>query len=131
LARILIIDDDEAVRAMLRQLLQSRGYETAEAADGEGGLALFRQLRDPAPVDLALIDIELPRKSGLDVIQELAVDFPGVKIIAITGSSGEAAQAVRINAKTFGAYQVFTKPLPLQDLLGAIADLLNGQDNPV
>lgn len=125
MARILIIDDDAPVRAMLRQFLESNGHQIVEAADGEKGVELFEELFNQAPVDLVITDAELPRKSGLDVIQELTYDFPGVKIIAITGSSGEAAQAVRINAEVFGAYRVFPKPIPLQELLGAIEDLLH------
>lgn len=125
MARILIIDDEEAVRALLRQLLERSGHEIAEAADGREGIALFRRLVRQHPVDLVITDVEMPGKSGLDVIQRLSYSFPGVKIIALTGSSGEAAQAVRVNAKTFGAYYVFPKPFPLQELLSAVEDLLN------
>lgn len=128
MAKILIIDDEESVRAMLRQWLEGNGYEIAEAADGEAGVALFNEFFSQDPIEMVIVDAEMPKKSGLDVIQELTHDFPGVKIIAITGSSGKAAQAVRINATTFGAYSVFSKPLLLQDLLETIENLLNSSD---
>lgn len=128
MAKILIIDDEESVRAMLRQWLEGNGYEIAEAADGEAGVALFNEFFSQDPIELVIVDAEMPKKSGLDIIQELTHDFPGVKIIAITGSSGKAAQAVRINATTFGAYRVFSKPLLLQDLLETIENLLNSSD---
>jgi DNA-binding response OmpR family regulator len=125
LTRILVIDDEESIRAMLRQWLETIGYEVVEAADGEAGVEIFNALFSQDPIDLVIVDAEMPKKSGLDVIQELMVDFPGVKIIAITGSSGRAAQAVRVNATTFGAYQVFAKPLLLHELQCAIEGLLD------
>ena len=134
MAKILIIDDDESVRDMLQQWLESKGHEIVEAADGEAGVTLFNELFSQDPVELVIVDAEMPKQNGLDVIQELVVDFPGVKIIAITGSSGEAAQALRINATTFGAYCVFLKPLLLQDLLETIERLLSNthaQDLPL
>lgn len=128
MAKILIIDDEETVRDLLRQWLESNGHEIVEAADGEAGVVLFNELFSQDPIDLVIVDAEMPRMDGLDVIQELAHDFPGLKIIAITGSSGEAAQAVRINATTFGAYCVFLKPLLLQDLLETVEDLMHNTD---
>lgn len=128
MAKILIIDDEESVRATLRQWLEGNGHEIVEAADGEEGVDLFNELFSQDPIELVIVDAEMPKKSGLDVIQELTVDFPGVKIIAVTGSSGEVAQAVRINAMTFGAYCVFPKPLLLQDLLEMAESLLGNTD---
>lgn len=128
MAKILIIDDEEPVRALLRQWLEGNGHEIVEAADGEVGVALFNEIFSQDPIELVIVDAEMPGMSGLDVIQELAVDFPGVKIIAITGSSEEAARAVRVNATTFGAYCVLPKPLLLQDLLEAVEDLMDSAD---
>jgi CheY-like chemotaxis protein len=76
MALILIIDDDNQFRAMLREMLERTGYEFLEASDGKEGLKLYRE----NPTDLIM-----PEKEGIETIIELRRDFPDVKIIAISG----------------------------------------------
>jgi two-component system response regulator SaeR len=115
-ACILVIDDHAGVRELVRAMLEEAGYEVLEAPDAETGMALFYQ----APCDLVITDIELPDKDGLDLIQELCYEFPDVKIIAMTGSYGEQQVVVKINAVTFGAIAVFSKPFLVPELLDAV-----------
>ena len=116
MSRILIIDDEEVVRMAIRKMLELAGYEIAEAADGEEGLRLYRQ----APADLIITDIQMPRKDGAKVIQELRHDFPEVKIIAMTGHGSEALSA----AKQLGASRTFTKSFHMHELLKAVEELI-------
>jgi DNA-binding response OmpR family regulator len=81
MSRILVIDDDEQIRGMLRQVLGCEGYEVVEASNGKDGMALFRA----APADLVISDILMPEQEGLQTIRELRREFPTVKIITISG----------------------------------------------
>ena len=116
MARILIIDDEEVVRMAIRKMLELAGYEVVEAPDGEQGVQLYRQ----APADLVITDIQMPRKNGLEVIQELRHDFPKVKIITITGQESEALSI----ANQLDVRHIFTKPFRMHELLKAVEELL-------
>ena len=83
--RILVIDDDEPIRIALRKMLESEGHEVVEASDGARGLRLF----DEQPADLVIADILMPEKEGFEVIRELLVKKPDVKIIAMSGDLGQ------------------------------------------
>ena len=81
MARILIIDDEEKFRKMLRQMLERAGHEVVEAPDGKEGVKLYREKL----TDLIITDIFMPEKEGIQTIKELKRDFPEAKIIAISG----------------------------------------------
>ena len=123
MVRILIIDDDEQILAMLRQTLEREGYEVMEASDGNEGLRRYRE----NPTDLIITDLIMPEKEGIETIMELHRDFPDVKIIAISGGGRvDPGQYLSI-AKSFGAQYTFTKPIERKKLLKAVRELLNFQ----
>jgi two-component system nitrogen regulation response regulator NtrX len=96
---ILVIDDDDAVRAVCVELLKSRGYRTVAAASVGEGLRLFGQAR-PAAV---LLDLKLPDGTGIDVLVEMQRQAPGTPVVIISGygSVGEAVEAMRYGAADF------------------------------
>ena len=114
MASILIIDDEESVRALLRLALEAAGYEVTEAANGRQGLERYR-LR---PTDLVIVDMLMPVMSGLDMLLELTREFLHAKVIAISGVGGE--QNVLDAAKLLGARQTFQKPFSMPLLLRAV-----------
>jgi two-component system response regulator (stage 0 sporulation protein F) len=114
MATILIIDDEEMMRILLRSALQSAGYEVVEAANGRQGLELYRQ----RPTDLIITDIAMPELNGLDLILELTRHFLRAKVIAISGLGGE--KHVLDVAKLLGARQTFQKPFSMPQLLDAV-----------
>ena len=114
MATILIIDDEESVRALLRVALETAGYEVTEAANGRQGLELYR-LR---PTDLVIVDMLMPVMSGLDMLLDLTREFLHAKVIAISGASGE--QSVLDVAKLLGARQTLQKPFSMPRLLDAV-----------
>jgi len=109
-ARILVVDDDAAVRLLLRTLLERRGHFVVEAENGDEGLRYYRD----APTDLVITDIQMPVMDGLQMIKELRGDFPTAKIIAISGEKGGLAAAQPLSQCTF------EKPLYMEELLDAI-----------
>ena len=101
MATILIIDDEEIVRVLLRSALEEAGYEVTEAANGREGLELYRQ----RPIHLVITDILMPEMNGLDMLLELTREFLYAKVIAISGVGGE--RNVLDVAKLLGARQTF------------------------
>ena len=114
MAAILVIDDEEIIRVLLRSALEAAGYEVTEAANGRQGLELYRQ----RPTDLVITDIVMPEMNGLDMLLALTREFLNAKVIAISGAGGE--KNVLNVANLLGARQTFQKPFSVPDLLGAV-----------
>ena len=109
-SRILVVDDDNAVRLLLRTLLERRGHSVVEAANGAEGLQHYRA----APTDLVITDIQMPVMDGLQMIKKLRDDFPAAKIIAISGEKSGLAAAQPLSQGTF------EKPLFMEEFLDAV-----------
>jgi two-component system, chemotaxis family, chemotaxis protein CheY len=109
-ARILVVDDDNAIRLLLRSMLERRGHSVVEAENGAEGLQYYRA----APADLVITDIQMPVMDGLQLIKALRDDFPTAKIIAISGEKGGLAAAQLLSQGTF------EKPLYMQEFLDAV-----------
>jgi DNA-binding response OmpR family regulator len=121
LARILLIEDQDLIRGLLRDTLELAGHTVIEAPNGADGLDLFRQ----AGADLVITDIVMPDKDGLEVVRALREQVPPVNIIAISGA-GDSAEDYLDRAYRMGAVKVLRKPFPLAALIAAIDELLPG-----
>jgi YesN/AraC family two-component response regulator len=122
MARILIVDDEEMFRQMLRQMLEMAGYEVLEAANGEAGIALFREQH----ADLVITDIFMPQKEGIETIREMKREFPEVKIIAVTGGGYRRRGFEYLQfADMVGADCSLSKPFERQELLDAVEKVLS------
>jgi CheY-like chemotaxis protein len=119
-ARILVIDDEPQVRAMLRQMLERGGYEVLEAEEGRAGIKLYQE---QAP-DLIITDILMPGKEGIETILALRKAHPSVKIIAISGGGRMGKLDVLPIAKSFGAARTLAKPFEREELLEAVQSVL-------
>jgi two-component system response regulator AtoC len=108
----MIVDDDAAIREVLRDLLSDEGYEVTEA---ETGTAVIDALASDTSPDLIMMDIRMPDKSGIDVLKDLRQPEDGpLPIIMMTafGTSSIAIQAMQA-----GAYDYLTKPFDLDDVM--------------
>jgi CheY-like chemotaxis protein len=85
---VLVVDDEEPLRRVVRRALESEGCTVLEAADGEAALRLVQELE--APPDLVLTDLRMPRVSGRELAEVLSVFRPGLPVIAMTGFAGSA-----------------------------------------
>jgi two-component system response regulator (stage 0 sporulation protein F) len=120
MARILIMDDEPSIRAMLRQALEHVGHEVREAGNGTEGMRSFRE----SPVDVVIADILMPEKEGLECILELKQLKPDLGIIAISGGSPHTQLDVLAIARHFGARRTFRKPFDVEKLLKAVDEVL-------
>jgi len=113
-ARILVIDDDESIRFLLRAVLEFQGYDVIEAENGYEGLLCYQA----EPADLVITDMQMPVMDGLELIAELQRTFPWVKVIAISG--GRRSLEV---ARTFTSH-TFEKPFSLEEVLDTVHELV-------
>ncbi len=118
--RILLIDDDDQLRGLLQAILEGAGYEVNTASDGKQGVHRFRDKR----ADLAIVDIFMPEKEGLETIVELKQIDPNVKAVAISGGGLRLDMEFLDHAKTFGAEHAMEKPLNPQELLDIVHKMI-------
>jgi len=116
--RILVVDDEKLLNDMVQESLRAAGYEVDGAYDGVEGIGLLRYKK----YDLLLLDIRMPRKDGLEVLQFVREEYPQVKIIIITGlaSKKEIQDTVKM-----GAFACLKKPFLLEKVLETIKKALD------
>ena len=119
-SRILVVEDDEAVRRFLRQALENAGYQVIVGRDGHEGLSLYRE----NPTDLIITDIVMPGMDGLGVIMEILSEFPDSRLIAISGGNDRATDEMLHMAVKFGACRTIQKPFSVSVLLDAVREAL-------
>jgi len=121
--RILIVDDEEQIRNILRMYLVKEGYEVSEAEDGEKGLKLFYE----KPFDLVILDVMLPKKDGWSILREIKkyTETPVIMLTARDDSEDE------VFGFEMGADDYITKPFNNKVLLARVKSLLRKTNNMV
>ncbi len=130
MAKILIVDDEEHVRAALKQVLERAGYEVAVAATGNEGLELMQK----EGADLVITDVIMPGIDGITTARKIREKFRDTRIIVISGG-GKAApepyepdaistRSYLASASSAGADRTLTKPFDRQEILRAVKSLL-------
>jgi len=120
LKRILVVDDEQQMRAMLTQLLEQKGFAVDVAQNGKEGLELMSK----QAFDLVITDMIMPVKDGMVFIMELARDFPKLKIIAISGGGAIEAERYLSVAEMLGNVKTLEKPFSLETLLDLVRKAL-------
>lgn len=119
--RILVIEDDDQIRQLLKQILEMAEYEVIDAPNGNEGIRHFKE----SQTDLIIIDMIMPEKDGMETIIELKHEFPDVKIIAISGGSRVMDPMDYLqHATQAGVLHTFTKPFDTKELLDVVEKLL-------
>lgn len=124
MARVLIIDDEEQVRKMIREVLEGAGHEVVEASNGREGMKLY----EANPTDVVITDLVMPEQEGLETITKLRRRFPAAKIIAISGAQQKLDLDLLYVAEKLGALRTMEKPFDVRKLLAIVEELL--QVNP-
>lgn len=120
MARILIIDDEDELRSMLRRMLEQAGHEVTEAVNGAEGIELYERDRP----DLIITDIIMPEKEGVETIIALRRADPNLPIIAISGGGRLEATDFLTMARKLGARRTLAKPFRRDQLLEAVDECL-------
>src|SRR3954469_259261 len=109
-ASILVVEDDVAMRAMLREALEDDGYTVETAENGRSGVERVRK----GGIDLVVSDVKMPEIDGLDMLREIKAVTPSPYVITITacGSIDTAIRAVKL-----GAFDYITKPFEVDQLI--------------
>jgi DNA-binding NtrC family response regulator len=107
--RILVIDDEQSIRELLKDFLETKGFEVSTAPDGESGLELLKEDK----FDLFLLDLMMPGISGLDVLREKESEKIDIPCIVITA---HASVQTAVEAMKLGAYDYLPKPFVLEDV---------------
>lgn len=120
---VLVVDDQDQLRQLVRETLEQAGYEVEEARDGKEGVERYRT----KPVDLVIMDILMPDQNGLEGIMVLRREFPDSRVIAMTGGSETIGILNVLDfAKMLGARRTLQKPFDLKVLLDMVASEMIG-----
>ena len=121
--RILIIDDDAAVRATVRHVLERAGYETIEAGDGRDAAKLLDG------VDLVITDLLMPEMDGVDVLSSIRKGGHTMPVIAMSGGGRVDSKSYLEVARALGAFATIAKPFELEHLLKTVRDAIASRTN--
>lgn len=114
---ILVVDDEDQIRHLIRETLEQAGYQVTEARDGKEALQQCRL----AQADLIIMDILMPDQDGLETTSRLRREFPDAKVIAITGGSEMVGTLNFLDvAKMLGAHRTLQKPFEMKTLLDTV-----------
>lgn len=113
LPKVLVVDDEPAIRELLTEYLERNHFATAQAIDAESAMVITQQEQ----FDLVIMDVRMPGTSGIDALREIKQDHPDQQVMMMTGAS-EIQTAVE--AMQLGAADYVLKPFALSDLLAKI-----------
>ncbi|MBF0183277.1 MAG: response regulator [Magnetococcales bacterium] len=124
MALIVVVDDDEVIRLLLREILQKAGHQVLEAGNGQEGLLLLQK----HPVDLVITDIFMPEMDGIDLLAAILRTKPDSKIIAMSGGYKAMDPHLTLRmAQSFGALEILSKPLQADRILASVSKILAKQ----
>lgn len=121
MAKILIVDDEQNIRNILRETLKKEQHEVFEASSGLDASAIL----DSNNIELMITDLVMPGKTGLDLIMEVKEQNPELTIIAISGGGGINGRFDYLPiAQLIGANNIIKKPFSISDIKQTVAELL-------
>jgi two-component system cell cycle sensor histidine kinase/response regulator CckA len=118
---ILLVEDEDMLRGLIRELLEIKGFSVIEASQGVEALELMRA--GGRTIDLVLTDVVMPHMSGSELVEQLKEEQPGLKVVFMSGYTGANNAAIH---KTLGMPGVafLQKPFRLNALIGVVEGLL-------
>ena len=119
MAIVLVVDDEEPIRDILREALENAGHGVLTASDGREALRLYQAQRP----DVVITDIVMPRRSGIDLVLELSRLSPAPKVIAISGVTGKDFLDA---AREANVARTFVKPFDVLEIARVVDQLTAG-----
>lgn len=120
MARVVVIDDQEPIRRIVRTALERAGHQVLDAGDGELGL----QLLEHHAVDVVLSDIFMPGMDGIQMLRQIRKQFPAVKVIVMSGGDSSGMLDLRRDAELLGAVKSLLKPFTTHEIVAVIDSVL-------
>ncbi|HVZ63237.1 MAG TPA: response regulator [Lacunisphaera sp.] len=120
MTRILIADDDESIRLLLRRMLQRLGYETVEAENGKEAMDRYEE----AKPECVITDLIMPGQEGIETIMQMRRHSHRAAIIAMSGDTGTRAATYLKMSRALGADVVLQKPFSVEQLTAAVEKLV-------
>lgn len=129
MTRVIVIDDEEDIRIVLKEVLTRAGFDVEVASNGEDGLDMLREKN----ADLVIADIIMPGKDGVATVYDIRMEFPNIKIIVISGGGNVSpseyepaaikTSAYLASATEVGADMTLTKPFDRKEIVNAVKQL--------
>ena len=123
--RVLIVDDDDSLRGLMRRQLEGNGYEVVEANEGTDIAALLNR----EPVDLVISDVVMGSRGGIHVARDVRGVLPAIPIIFVTGVLSTDSGPLLDVARELGVSRIIAKPYQIEDLLNAVAVAIESPPN--
>lgn len=117
---ILVVEDDDAYRRSLGQILAKSGFAIVPAANGREALSAY----DPLHIDAVVLDLIMPDVEGIETLTKLKRTAPGVKVLAISGGGQIGAKDYLDLASKLGAQEILEKPFTAEAFIGALHRVL-------
>ena len=124
MARILVIDDQEPIRRIVRRALEQNGHEVYDASDGELGMEIL----ESQSFDLVVTDIFMPGQDGIVTVRQIRTRFPALKVIVISGGDSTGLMDLRQDAELLGAVSTLQKPFNAREIMDKVRDALAGKE---
>jgi len=116
---VLVVDDDEAIRRLVAQVLRSGGHDVVVAADGRDALSALSAL--PRPPDLLLTDVVMPGMKGPELVRALRERLPALRVVFMSGYAGDVLRRCDLDGAAF-----LPKPFTPAAVLGLVERVLDG-----
>lgn len=116
-AKILVVDDEDAIRDLIVTILSGAGYEVSAAPNGRAAIQKLAE----TPFQAVVTDLVMPEQEGIETIQVLRREFPAIKVIAVSGAFG--GECLRI-AQLLGAHSTLQKPFEASELIETVRTAL-------
>ena len=120
MARVLVIDDQDSIRRVVRRALEQDGHEVFDASDGELGMEIL----ESHSFDVVITDIFMPGQDGIVTLRQVRKRFPEVKVIVISGGDSTGMMDLRQDAELLGAVTSLQKPFNAREIMDVVRSVL-------
>ncbi len=121
LGRVLVVDDEESIRSLLRVMLTQAGYDVEEAEDGGKAVEILNSGDNPLMVDVIICDIRMPRINGVEAITYFRAQYPSLPVIVLTGYHDEE---LAFSLLKQGVVEHIEKPAERDRILSSVAQAI-------
>ncbi|HQR14708.1 MAG TPA: response regulator [Nitrospira sp.] len=124
LGRVLVVDDEDSIRSLLRMMLTQAGYDVEEADDGGKAVEVLNSGDNPLMLDAIICDIRMPRINGVEAITYFRAQYPSLPVIVLTGYHDEPLAS---SLRRQGIVEFLEKPAEREQILASVAQAIAGR----